>query len=420
MTHFKKSSYLIPTLILGLCFIECCTFVKMGSLFLSGDIHQKGFTRSVDFEYIGNLVFIKVKINNVPQDYRFLFDNGASFNVISTRIAQNIGFESVVEDTIKDAAKKTDKVKFCKIPRLTIAGIPFIDTAAAIMDLNQNTWLECYGIDGVVGMNLIRLVNKWQIDYQSKKITFSDQSVLVDPSAKKRVITFDQNIQRIPEIDLYLHDQLKVKCTIDLGSTSAFSLDIKTWEKLEKIKPDIRYISRTGELGGGALGTQTGTIFLAVFDNLKAGETPLGSYWIRFEPSVFNSVGNRFWQNYVITFNWEEKTLTLTDSVATKEDVEFPSYGFGYGYDTGTRNLYINFLYEPSPAEKSGLKIQDKIMSINGLNLEGIQPDDYCRFLLQPETLLGKGNRIEMVIERSGQIQTFDLEKEDLFAELRK
>jgi len=418
MSHLRKFHYLIPILLIGISLFNRCTFVKMGSLFLSGDIHQKQFTRTVDFEYSGNLIFVKVKINNIPGEYRVIFDTGAAFSVISNKIAQKIGVKSIAESTIKDAARNKGKVKFCKIPRLTIAGISFINTAAAIMDLKQDPWLRCYQIDGVVGMSLLRLVNNWQIDYQSQKITFSDQKVLIDPSVHRVVIPFYRNIQRIPKINLHIHDQLKIKCTVDLGSTSTFNLDIKTWQKLKKIKPDIKYISGTGELAAGALGKNTGKMFLAVFDNIKAGKTPLGRHSIKFMPNVLTSVGNGFFRNYTITFNWQKKILTLAIPSTHKRKIEFPTYGFGYAYNENTRSLYVNFLYNPSPASQAGLKVKDKIISINGLSLKGIQLEDYCKFLFHPENLMGKGNQIELVTQRNGQTKTVTLTKKDLLANL--
>jgi C-terminal processing protease CtpA/Prc len=129
-------------------------------------------------------------------------------------------------------------------------------------------------------------------------------------------------------------------------------------------------------------------------------------------------VGNGFFHNYTITFNWQKEILTLAIPNTPKRKIELPTYGFGYAYNENTRSLYVNFLYNPSPASQAGLKIKDKIISINGLSLEGIQLDDYCKFLFHPETLMGKGNQIELVILRNGQTKTFTLTKKDLLARL--
>lgn len=86
--------------VLFLFFLESCTMIKMGSLFLSGKMEQKHYKKEIEFEYQGRLILVKVKINNSPKIYKFIFDTGAAFNVISKDIALEFKLQKKVSDSI--------------------------------------------------------------------------------------------------------------------------------------------------------------------------------------------------------------------------------------------------------------------------------------------------------------------------------
>jgi len=411
--RLKKIIFLI--LIAQLFLTVSCSFIKMGSLFLSGDITQKHFSKSTGFEYKGGLIFVKVKLNNLSRDYRFLIDTGAAFNVISENVARDLGIKVVAKDKIKDASKKTAKVDFCKISRISIAGIPFMNTAAAIMNVDKTPRLKCYRIEGVIGANLLRLVNHWKIDYKNRIITFSDYRELSSTESPGLIFPFDKNIQRIPELDLKLYGNLKLKCRVDLGSTGGFVSYLSTWKEIKKFVPNNNVVSGKGELGGGALGGNQGSIYIAKLDDVRVSETKLDSVFMTMTPNNFTCLGNGFFQDYTITFNWEKEQMTLHPYEQKKRPAEKHSFGFGTTYNEKTRQLIVDFLYINSSAYEQGVKIGDRIIRINNKLLKSVSEEEYCRYLFEPETLMGKGKELTMTVERNGKQFDFKLEKQNLF-----
>ncbi|MBN1273961.1 MAG: aspartyl protease family protein [Candidatus Aminicenantes bacterium] len=414
MSRSKIRGIIILFLTASFLQISGCTIIKMGSLFLSGHLDRKGFTKEVDFQYQGDLIFLAVRLNDLPREYRFVFDTGAAFNVLSTRVAEDIGIEAVAKDTIKDASKRTGEVKFAKIPKITIAGIPFQNTATAVMDIDTGPRLKCYRIEGVIGTNLMRLVNTWRIDYRRKKITFSDHEELVPEHKEILTLGFKRNMQRIPEIDLKINDHLKIKCEIDLGSANSFMSDLSTLEKIKKHFPGIHMISGTGEMGGGALGSLRGTTYVVPLKNAWIGNAHIGPIFMNIKNNAFSSIGNGFFRNYTITFNWEKNRLTLLPYSSSRNPLSFPTFGFGIGFDETDKSFYINFLYRRSSADDCGLKLGDKLLSIDGKTLGSITEEDYCRYLFEPESLLGKDEKLMISIDRNGQSLTYHLFKTDL------
>ena len=117
----KLRLILLPFLFLF--FMESCTMIKMGSLFLSGKMEQKNYKREIECEYQGRLILIEVKINNKPKIFRFIFDTGAAFNVITPDVALELNLQKEVSDTISDSNRKTKKIEFLKLREIEFAGL---------------------------------------------------------------------------------------------------------------------------------------------------------------------------------------------------------------------------------------------------------------------------------------------------------
>lgn len=414
MSRFWKKGIFFICLIVTFYLLRGCTILKMGSLFLSGEAGRKNFIRETDFQYTGGLIFLQVGLNDLPRKYSFIFDTGAAFNVISTRVAEDIGVDAVAEDTIKDAAQKTEEIKFAKIPKVTIAGIPFTDTAAGIMDVDANPRLKCYHIEGVIGANLMRLVNCWKIDFQRKKITFSDHTDLAPGGKAAVTIPFKKNIQRIPRLDVELSGRIKIQCAVDLGSTGGLNLDFPTFQKIRKTFPGIRIISATGETGGGALGSGWGKTYFFPLEKVRVGGASMGPLLAGSTPDSFSSIGSGFFQDYTVSFNWNKKRMTLLPYSTDRIPLSFSTFGFGLGHQQSKKVFVVNFLYQGAPAEKSGLRLEDIILSIDGKKMENITGEDYCRYVLDSESLLGKDGTLTVTVRRDERTLTFQLVKEDL------
>jgi hypothetical protein len=411
MSKIRKWSRIGWLLAVTLFIFTGCTMMKMGSLFLAGHIENKGFYAEIDFHFQRGLIFVPVQINNGKETYRFIFDTGAAFNVVSTAIAKKNALASKAEDSISDSTQKSERTKFTKIERITVGGIPFENTAAAILDLDRSPAIRCYSADGAIGANLMRLVPYWHIDYAREKLIFTDLANRLPRPAGSETLPFKQNIQRIPTITVEWNG-LRLPFKVDLGSTLGFMAPMEYWKKMQPRQTNIPAGTGYGEILVGALGKKTSQYFReAIFDNIRSGTYSAPSMLITFMQEASASLGNDFFHHFAMTIDWPKKEIILTPQLPVKRPM-LKTFGFGFSFNEREQYLYINYLNEKSPAEAAGLKIGDRILQINDLKLDTLPLDGYCRFFLQPELFYGEGNVIVLKIRREGEDHAYTLWKE--------
>lgn len=385
---------------------------KMGSLFLAGRLDKKGYFAEVDILFRRGMILVPVQINDRPETYHFLFDTSATFNVISPAMARTLAVVPEVSDTIVDSSQKKGKTDFVTLDRITLGGVPFEGTGAGIFDLNRIPSLPslaCYAADGVIGMNLMRLAPYWHIDYARRKLILTDQEDRLPRLSHVLILPFKQNIQRIPEITLEW-DGLRLPFKVDLGSTSGFRAPMEYWEKIRGRRKAIPSVAVYGELLGGAMGVKSSQGRTAVLPAVQCGDYQTPALLLAFYPEALASVGNDFFCRFAVTFDWRKNEIHLTPQTP-EAPAELETFGFGFSFKAEERCLYVSYLYEGSPAEEAGVKIGDRILRINDLNLDSVTTDDYCRFFLDPNLLFGQEKTLSLQVENGGKQETYTLNK---------
>ena len=167
-------------------------------------------------------------------------------------------------------------------------------------------------------------------------------------------------------------------------------------------------------MGGGALGEDTGKTYSAIFKQISIAGKPFGPLLFRFMPNTFSTIGNGFFEDYTITFNWSLDRIGLSRYGSRKRNLTPPTFGFNYSLNQASGFLYIGFIYNQSPAQQAGLAVGDRILAVNGTRLTKVSTSTFCEFYLDPQKLLGSDNHIELVILRQGQEKTIHLEKKSL------
>ena len=118
------------------------------------------FNAKIPFEYRLGLIILKVDI--AGKEYDFVLDTGAP-NVISKELAQKLGLNNVSEQKVGDSQGEYSNLGFTTIEKVTIGGIHFLNTGAAIADLELSKEVGCLKIDGLIGSNLMKKAI-WKFD----------------------------------------------------------------------------------------------------------------------------------------------------------------------------------------------------------------------------------------------------------------
>jgi len=410
-TERQSRRLLLFTLMLLAYFSGSCTTLKMASLFTSGNIETNIFAIEVPLRFRQELLHLDVRLNGKEPLRRFVFDTGAAFCVVSPELASELGLPREASDTASDSTGRKNKVDFVVLDSVEIGGLLFRNIAAAVVSLKNSQGLRCYDFQGVIGANLIRLAESWQIDYRKEKLRVSDQAKSAAGTGGGFLLPMRRNIQRIPEVEIRFFENRALWLEWDSGSTGGLDLNSADWKKLTEGKPQIPSVRKIGIYSAGAFGVNTAESRVAKIEELRLGDFRAGDQLVESNPETKSRVGNTFLRNYRITVNWSKNEMWLEPYIPEPGPAELITYGFGYDYDQEHKGIRVSLLYEKSAAFEAGLKIGDRIISINGTSLDSVVENEYCRFKADPTALFGDGEEIRIVVRRETELKECKLKK---------
>lgn len=175
------------------------------------EVKEVSNRQTINYKSPIGFIILPIRIDN--NTYHFLFDTGAQTTLISEELALKTGVKSIGNINIEDSQNKHKKLKVGVVENFYIGDISYSNIGVIINDFNENKSFSCMGIDGILGMNVIKL-NNWNIDYDNQIITLYDSKYEYS-SQDLTSVSFYTN-SGIPYIDLYV-DGEREKFMIDTG-----------------------------------------------------------------------------------------------------------------------------------------------------------------------------------------------------------
>ena len=101
----------------------------------------------------------------------------------------------------------------------------------------------------------------------------------------------------------------------------------------------------------------------------------------------FGIIGNRLWQNFRVTFDFQRKKMWLERTVEKgkeePDEAEHPTLGITIRTD-GT-NVFLETVPPNSPASKLGLRPGDRLISIDGVPTDRLTTTQVANLLANPK-----------------------------------
>jgi predicted aspartyl protease len=126
---------------------------------------------SVEFETLGGLMFVKVKVNN-KGPYDFLFDSGAQISVVSKRLADELELETAdmpgggMQGVGKAEAKATVVEEF------EFAGFKRGKTGCGSLDMDHVSGGLGRHMMGIIGQNIMKQMKIIVVDFSTSTLSF--------------------------------------------------------------------------------------------------------------------------------------------------------------------------------------------------------------------------------------------------------
>ena len=258
-----------------------------------GYVKQKEYFVEIPFNYANKHIYIEVVISG--KKYNFVFDTGYEVTTIDSNIAKEIQYEIIKEVSLSGSSFADQKVTLVELPNIAIASLDFEETYGLLQDLSFTKKPATQKIDGIIGNNLMRK-SKWQIDYVQKVIRISSkiENFKNLPTAKK--IELNNKDWGLGYVAIELNNQ-KHQFLFDLGSNGEFTANHSFVKFLKEKDTLLQQEKQTFPVG-----------------KIKIGEIELNDKSITLEKRAGSLLGNAFFENYLLTIDWDKNILYLNQN----------------------------------------------------------------------------------------------------------
>jgi predicted aspartyl protease len=364
-------------------------------------ITKTSFRSDIPFSYEKGSIIVGIIV--AGEKKYFIIDSGAG-TLIDKKILSKFKYKNLGRTKYSDAYGKKKKLQNIQVSSLKIGEIEFCDIVATVSDFEGVSKVyPCFEreISGIIGYNIISKA-VWDVNFLEKNIVLSHQ---VNTKNKKEslVLNFDETILTRPLLNMRINEIMIEKVTLDLGSNGAISLPYQFYDQLNTKNLKTKQTTRSSFFSGvSSVKLKFGNsrnIFLNEKDILNSSE-------ISLDPNLANPlIGTKFLENYLVTVDGPNRLLMLSNyshlSMDTKES-------FGVTFSVYNSALMISSIIEESIAFKSGLKINDKMLKINGIDLVQLTTEEYCEYL---QNDVNEFNHLDIRLEREGEIIELVLKK---------
>ena len=258
-----------------------------------GYVKQKEYFVEIPFNYVNKHIYIEVIISG--KKYNFVFDTGYEVTTIDSNIAKEIQYKIIKEVSLSGSSFADQKVTLVELPNIAIANLDVEETYGLLQDLSFTKNPATQKIDGIIGNNVMRK-SKWQIDYVQKVIRISSkiENFKSLPTAKK--IELNNKDWGLGYVAIELNNQ-KHQFLFDLGSNGEFTANHSFVKFLKEKDTLLQQEKQTFPVG-----------------KIKIGEIELNDKSITLEKRAGSLLGNAFFENYLLTIDWDKNILYLNQN----------------------------------------------------------------------------------------------------------
>ncbi len=329
----------------------------------SGAVSPTVFNEDIAFSRTADEVVIGVEIGSAK--VTAMFDTGAPC-IIPTSLMKQLNLKPIGYVSVTDVAGNSVQQPVVMLDRVKLGGATFSKIAAVVSDLDVPE-IKAMGVQAVIGANLMRHA-KFQVDYGKARLRFSNQiDSLKKPDDKP--VAFQPSASGTPYIRMSVGKLTITSVMLDTGNSGG--LDLPSMY-LQAIAPDgnpkFPHIRRIGTDSQALFGTVGSGTVIGWFDKSALGDHQAPATIVTFVGQDDPIVGNRFFGEGVITFDWAANKVYLRDT----DKMGLGVYsGYGWRPRISEGRIVVANLVVGSAAEKAGLKPNDVLLRVNDLDLAG-------------------------------------------------
>ncbi len=408
----KSIAVILGIIIIIISVIVVTNFSMLKAVYYlrQGQVVNTKFNTSIPFEYDNRAIVVKVKIQG--RFYRFFFDTGAVC-VLSKELWNSLNIKEKAKMTQgQDSQGNTLKEDISVLPLLEIADLQFKDVGIMTLDIKNVPGLNCLGVDGVIGANILKKLI-WNIDFENKQINVTDNPDVENIKTKADGILhipFEKTIMGQPVFDASITKDNILEVIFDTGSNGGWEFSKDTKGGVMSLPDDIAMVYGRSGAGGGGYGA-IDTTYIAKIPQFEVGNDLIKNQLVHFDYS--STVGNKFLENYNLTINYFENLITLNPYKVLKKE-QLRSFGIGFIYEDN--EIKIGSFIKNEKTELPSIELGMRVLEINNMILsDSVSTDQFCNLFYSETNIMDKSDTLNLVLlDRNGEKQKYILSKKNL------
>ena len=340
-----------------------------------GKPSQRKYLSSVNYRDVRGKIIIPVEIEG--KTYSFLFDTGAP-NLITKELSDKISSRPLNMINVRDANDSSRKLEVISIPTLSIGSAQFEDTPTIVNDADSNFILGCFGVDGIIGSNMVRK-SVVHIDSENQILSVSNDPEHFNISGLEAIELSLSNGQSSPYMWIGLKGEGKAAeyVLFDTGMQGFYDMSVENYDKLKEM----------GAFNESESGK--GTKSIGLFDSSESRthyrvtvpQIDIGAYDFRNVKTVTMSadrsrIGSEILKYGKVTIDYKNSKLYF-EPFEEPRDLSEKSLGFSPTIRDG--EIIVGIVWSEELPDK--LNYGDKILSVNDRKIDG---EDPCEFVSKP------------------------------------
>lgn len=403
----------------------------------------------IPFKLINNLIFIPVNINGA--ELTFLLDTGIAETSIFSLENKELKLPNLEKIRLSGLGGNASIDAFRSDNNIVRIGKDYVNYTSTLyiitdQDFNISSHIGI-PVNGIIGYHFFK-DHPVIIDYFSKKITIYNNGNLFKKKVKKfdaLDITVEKNKPYIVADVEMTNEKKDSKLLIDLGNSDAIWLFPALIKNFVYNRPNIEdFLGRgfNGDIYGKR--SRIHNLYLGNFKFEKPLTAMPDEYSIQHVNMVENrkgSVGGDIMRRFTVAFDYTNQKLYLRKNRNFNDPFHFNMSGLDFrqdgmewskdlvnlstknrdnsngGVEVVNNSMYFRFVLKPifaiagvrkdSPADKAGLKKDDKLISINGKKTVDMTMEKIMEMMKSEE---GKTINMQILRNNKEMILSFDLE----------
>lgn len=344
----------------------------------------------IPFELVDDLMYVKVKINDNTEENVFVFDTGATADLLDSSIAKELGLKpNYKQNTTGAGGTKSYDVILSQ--KLSLNNSISVDnTHLVLSDLSRIIRRSGKKFDGIIGYSLLK-DHVTKIDYDSEEIlVYNKIQDLTTDGYESISFEFGNGIP-IPQFDINItlrnSETFKGKVFFDSGAGLTMLMNSPFAESNEisnKVKK--RLISKSENLHGESTSEKIAIKSMNI-GGYQLSEMPINIAHDKNGVSSYKDylgiLGGAVISKFNVILDYNTSTLYLKPNKNFTKPFDFPMSGISL-IKTEDGKIIIDRVEKTSTAFKNGIRKGDQLLSVNNDSSGNIQ--NYRTYLKQEDS----------------------------------